>query len=59
MKKILCGTLLALASSITLAADPKVEPTFEKVQELIKAKDFNTAYKDMVAIRWKRFERGV
>lgn len=47
MKKILCGTLLALASSITLAADPKVEPTFEKVQELIKAKDFNTAYKEL------------
>lgn len=47
MKKILCGTLLALASSFTFAADPKVEPAFEKVQQLIQAKDFNTAYKEL------------
>lgn len=47
MKKVLCGALLALAGSVSFAATPAVDPAFNKVQELIKSKDFNTAYKEL------------
>lgn len=47
MKKILCGALLALASSVTFSAAPSVGPEFTKVQELIKAQNFNAAYQEL------------
>lgn len=47
MKKILCVALLALANSVSFAATPAVDPAFGKIQELVKAKDFNSAYKEL------------
>lgn len=47
MKKILCGALLTVASSITFAAPPAVDPKFEKVEELIKAQNFTGAYQEL------------
>lgn len=47
MKKILCGALLALASSVAISATPNVGPEFTKVQELIKAQNFSAAYQEL------------
>lgn len=47
MKKILCGTLLALTSVFTFAASPSVDPQFAKVQEYIQAKNFTAAYQEL------------
>ena len=49
---MICGTLLAFASVCTFAEvlnikKPDVDPTFEQVQKLIQAKDFNNAYKEL------------
>lgn len=46
MKKILCGTLLAVATSFSFAAAP-VDPAFSKVQELIQAKNYNATYQEL------------
>lgn len=47
MKKILCGTLIALSSMLTFAATPSVDPQFAKVLELIQAKNFTAAYQEL------------
>ncbi len=47
MKKFLCGALLTVASTFTLAATPSVDPQFNKVQELIKAQNFTAAYQEL------------
>lgn len=48
MKKILCGALLAVASTFTLAAPASnIDPQFAKVQELIQAKNFTAAYQEL------------
>lgn len=46
MKKILCGALLAVATTVSFAA-PNLDPAFNKVQELIQAKNFNAAYQEL------------
>ncbi|QIO08069.1 tetratricopeptide repeat protein [Acinetobacter lanii] len=47
MKKLLCGALLTVASSFTFAATPNVDPQFEKVQQLVAAKNFTAAYQEL------------
>lgn len=50
MKKILCGTLLALSSALAVANTPVVDPQFAKVETLIKANNFDQAYKELQSL---------
>lgn len=47
MKKILCGAVLALATSMSFAATPAIDPAFNQVQEYVKAKKYNEAYAEL------------
>ena len=47
MKKILCGALLAVSSTFAMANTPVVDPQFAKIENLIKANNFEQAYKEL------------
>ncbi|NHB58664.1 tetratricopeptide repeat protein [Acinetobacter shaoyimingii] len=47
MKKTLCALLVTLSSMSLFAEAPAVDPAFSKVQQLIQAKDFTNAYKEL------------
>lgn len=48
MKKILLASLIAVSSQFALAGTaPKVDPAFAKIETLVKAKNFNEAYKEL------------
>lgn len=47
MKKILCTALLTLASTLSFAETPNVDPQFEKVQKLVADKNFSAAYQEL------------
>ena len=48
MKKILLASLIAVSSQFALAANaPQVDPAFAKIETLVKAKNFNDAYKEL------------
>lgn len=47
MKKILCGTLLALSTSFAIANTPAIDPVFAKVDTYLKANKFEDAYKEL------------
>ena len=45
MKKTLCGALLAVSSTFAMANTPVVDPQFAKIENLIKANNFEQALK--------------
>ena len=49
MKKILLASLIALSSHAAFADTkaPAVDPTFQKIETLVQAKDFKNAYKEL------------
>ncbi|MDY6531083.1 tetratricopeptide repeat protein [Acinetobacter faecalis] len=48
MKKILLASLIAVSSQFALADNaPQVDPAFAKIETLVKAKNFNEAYKEL------------
>lgn len=47
MKKTLCATLLALSCSLAMANTPAIDPQFAKIEALIKANNFEQAYKEL------------
>ena len=48
MKKILLASLIAVSSQFALAGNaPQVDPAFAKIETLVKAKNFNEAYKEL------------
>lgn len=48
MKKILAAALLSLScASVFAASAPKADPAFTKIEELVKAKNFTTAYQEL------------